>query len=233
MNIVLLIITSIVAVHGLGGDWEDTWKDDNTGKIWLRDFVPKQFPNSRIISFGYDSAYVLSTSVSDIDDAARSLVDRLNGERQGDSLRRRPIIFVAHSLGGIVVKKASGFAACCIRRLTTNIFQALIIANERSDHWKDVRDSAAGVIFFAVPHRGADTAYWAKLATNVLSFATLGAMGNANFVKSLKRNSPDFSNISTAFIQPATRFPIIRTFYETVKIGNQLVSYSQTYVTMS
>lgn len=102
--------------------------------------------------------------------------------------------------------------------------EALILANDRSDYWKDLRDSAVGAIFFAVPHRGADTAYWAELATNVLSFTTLGSVGNTSFVRSLTRNSPEFSKISDAFIQPAERFTIIRTFYETEKIGNQLVS---------
>ena len=102
----------------------------------------------------------------------------------------------------------------------------MILANERSDHWKDITDSAAGIIFFAVPHRGADTAYWADLATNVLSFSTLGVKGNANFVKSLRRNSPEFSKISQGFIQPASRFPVIQTFYETVKMKNCLVSLS-------
>jgi hypothetical protein len=96
---------SVVAVHGLGGDWERTWTDIPSGKNWLRDFLPNQFPNSRVMSFGYDSASALSTAVSDIDDAARSLIDRLDGERQQEVAKRRPIIFVAHSLGGIVVKR--------------------------------------------------------------------------------------------------------------------------------
>lgn len=102
--------------------------------------------------------------------------------------------------------------------------QAIILANERSEHWKDILDSAAGALFFAVPHRGADMAYWANFVTNVLTFTTLGTLGNSSFVKSLKRNSPEFSSISQAFIQPANNFIAIRTFYEMVKIGNQLVS---------
>ncbi|KAN0098199.1 hypothetical protein V8E51_013862 [Hyaloscypha variabilis] len=195
----------IVAIHGLGGDWEGTWTDDTTGKMWLKDFVPQAMPSARVLSFGYDSEYALSNTVADIDDAARSLIDRLDGERQEDRAKQRPIIFVAHSLGGIVVKRG------------------LILANERSDHWKDIRDSAAGIIFFAVPHRGADIAYWANIATNALNLATLGARGNANFVRSLQKNSPEFANISQAFIQPAAQFTVIRTFYETVKIGNQLI----------
>jgi len=78
-------------------------------------------------------------------------------------------------------------------------------------------------MFFGVPHRGADLAYWAKLATDVLSYASLGAVGNSRFVKALKRNSQEFAAISKAFIQPASRFQLIRSFYESVKIGNQIV----------
>lgn len=85
-------------------------------------------PSARILSFGYDSAYVLSNSVADIDDAARSLIDRLDSERLEDRAENRPIIFIAHSLGGIVVKRA------------------LILAHERSDQWKNIRDSAAGLM---------------------------------------------------------------------------------------
>lgn len=102
-----LTVTSIIAVHGLGGDWEHTWTDDTSGKMWLRDFLPEQLSSARVWSFGYDSAYALSTSETDIDDAARSLIDRLDGERQDKSAKRRPIIFIAHSLGEIVVKRVS------------------------------------------------------------------------------------------------------------------------------
>lgn len=213
----------MIAVHGLGGDWETTWTHRTTGKLWLRDFLPQQFGTVRVMSFGYDSAYILSASITDINDASASLLDRLNGERQQGSARRRPIIFVAHSLGGIVVKRV-GFSRYKLPYIGADDHQALNLGLERSDQWKDMIDSIAGVIFFAVPHRGADAGYWANLAANAVSFATLGTHGSSVLVRSLKRNSEEFSNISQAFIQPAARIPIIRTFYETVKIGNQLVS---------
>jgi hypothetical protein len=88
----------------------------------------------------------------------------------------------------------------------------------------NIVDSAKGIMFFGVPHRGADLAYWGNLATNVLSYASLGTVGNNRFVNALKRNSPEFASISKAFIQPASRFQLIRSFYESDKIGNQLVS---------
>jgi hypothetical protein len=95
---------SIVAVHGLGGHWERTWTDEN-GKLWLRDFLPSQIPNARIMSYGYNSDTAFSKAVTDINDEAAMLLNRLNNERC-DKEKTRPIIFISHSLGGIVVKKA-------------------------------------------------------------------------------------------------------------------------------
>jgi hypothetical protein len=100
-----------VAVHGLGGDWEQTWTDPLTGKCWLRDFLPDQFPNSRTMSYGYDSAFVLSNSVADIDASAMALNNRLDGERQSGAAKT-PLIFVAHSLGGIIVKRVRSIYHC-------------------------------------------------------------------------------------------------------------------------
>lgn len=99
---------SIVAVHGLGGHWRTTWTGAS-GKLWLKDFLPSQLNEagikSRIVSYGYDSNTVFTKAVTDIDDAAAMLLDRLDGERQSDSEKTRPLVFIAHSLGGIVTKK--------------------------------------------------------------------------------------------------------------------------------
>lgn len=97
------------------------------------------------------------------------------------------------------------------------------LANERSDLWKDIVDSVLGIIFFAVPHRGADAVFWARAAVNIYKWATMGFKGNKNFIDALDRNSPQFWQISNAFIQPASRVAIIRSFYETRKIAKQIV----------
>jgi len=59
------------------------------------------------MSYGYNSSTAFSKAVTDINDEATMLLDRLNGEREGKDQKSRPIIFVSHSLGGIIVKKAS------------------------------------------------------------------------------------------------------------------------------
>jgi hypothetical protein len=59
------------------------------------------------MSYGYNSRTALSKAVTDINDEAAMLLDRLNGERQSKDQKNRPIIFVSHNLKGIVVKKVN------------------------------------------------------------------------------------------------------------------------------
>lgn len=46
-------VFSIVAVHGLNGHREKTWTKDDIN--WLRDFLPSDIPNARILTWGYDA----------------------------------------------------------------------------------------------------------------------------------------------------------------------------------
>lgn len=99
----------IVALHGLNGHWEKTWQSDKStskagGPMWLRDFLPQQIPHARIMSFGYDSVLLFSKSTSDVGTFAEQLLESLLSRRVNVS-ETRPIIFICHSLGGIVVKK--------------------------------------------------------------------------------------------------------------------------------
>ncbi|KAF8530221.1 hypothetical protein BU17DRAFT_59986 [Hysterangium stoloniferum] len=86
----------IVAIHGLDGDREKSWTADNE-KLWLRDFLPQAIPAARILSYGYD-AYTDSSLIS---------LARLHMSREADDTKKRPIIFIAHSLGGIILKSAA------------------------------------------------------------------------------------------------------------------------------
>jgi len=97
----------IVALHGLNGHWEKTWQATTRNGdqvVWLRDLLPQQIPHGRIMSFGYDSVLQFSKSVADIGTFAEQLLEDLISRRNGMAARR-PIIFICHSLGGIVVKK--------------------------------------------------------------------------------------------------------------------------------
>ena len=82
---------SIVAVHGLGGNWQGTWTAEN-GKLWLRDFLPLQLPSARIMSYGYDSRTFFTQSTENITDIATNLLVMLRTKRQHVAEKARPII---------------------------------------------------------------------------------------------------------------------------------------------
>jgi len=100
-------------VHGLDGDAFKTWTADN-GKLWLRDFLPEDLKNpqdgtapclARVVTFGYNVNVYSKAASQRSFTFAEDLLSALDDFRQGPSASRRPIIFIGHSLGGIVIKK--------------------------------------------------------------------------------------------------------------------------------
>jgi hypothetical protein len=55
--------------------------------------------------FGYNSNVAFETSIAGVREQAENLLNRLSLKRRG--VTDRPIVFIAHSLGGIVVKRVS------------------------------------------------------------------------------------------------------------------------------
>jgi hypothetical protein len=98
----------IVALHGLNGHYSDTWTTTTAeGKRvnWLKELLPDIIPNARIMSFGYNSSVQFSKSTADISNFAEGLLAELMSWRTSEKEKARPIIFVCHSLGGIVFKQ--------------------------------------------------------------------------------------------------------------------------------
>ena len=126
----------IVAVHGLQGDAFKTWEHEN-GSIWIRDFLPNDVPFARIFTFGYESA-VFSRSAATIEDKSLLLLNKLalKRERRPDEAPRA-ILFICHSLGGIIVKKA------------------LNMAHDRSSDpdFRDILDNTKAIAFLGVPRK--------------------------------------------------------------------------------
>lgn len=129
----------IIAIHGLGGHRESTWKADD-GTLWLRDFLGDDLPNVRVLSYGYDAAPGSDRRVAHntIRELADQFVNALVKERTDHP--RRPIIFIAHDLGGIILKWA------------LVICQTQTMASD----WKlrNILVSTNGILFFGTPHSG-------------------------------------------------------------------------------
>jgi hypothetical protein len=100
--------------------------------------------------------------------------------------------------------------------------QAMIIAHERANLYGSLLERIKGLMFLSTPHRGADIAYWAGYAAKLTELLELGRGTNKSWVKGLKKNSKEFANISTQFIERA-QYLRIRTFYETDRYLGELV----------
>jgi hypothetical protein len=76
----------IVAVHGITGDAFDTWTHKD-GSLWLRDFIPKDFPGARVFSYGYPAEVFCTLGKGTLDTYARSLLEGLRRERRKKEVR--------------------------------------------------------------------------------------------------------------------------------------------------
>lgn len=104
-------VADVVFVHGLNGDPERTWTSQATGKFWPRDFLPNDLDGkARILVYGYDADVVAWGSNGGvgkdmIHNHSERLVATLVANRRRQHAEERPLIFVAHSLGGLIVKR--------------------------------------------------------------------------------------------------------------------------------
>ncbi|KAI5813225.1 hypothetical protein BZA77DRAFT_322065 [Pyronema omphalodes] len=204
-------VVDIVAVHGLKGDAFRTWTAPATETrkevFWLRDLLPQEVPNARILTYGYDSdpgKVFESASTNMVHHHATTLVSELHYFRRKPNERYRPIIFVCHSLGGIVVKRALIYSSTC------NI--------SHNPELRSIKVSTYGIVFLGTPHMGADLARWGKMAEMLVRMVTSKSWVDSNdaLIQALGRNSETLQNITDSFLGLSTQFRMFF-FWEELK----------------
>ncbi|KAK4044690.1 kinesin light chain [Parachaetomium inaequale] len=184
-------IVDIVALHGLNGHREKTWMAEN-GVHWLRDLLPEDLPQARILCWGYDANTHASDRVSwqYLYDHARTLVSDLCRKRKLTNSIDRPIIFVAHSLGGLVLKSAL---------IHSDAARQGALADHRS-----IKLSTHGILFMGTPHQGGNGVQLGRVLANV---ASLVMPANDRLLKHLERDSEwlqqqlgQYASISNDFV---------------------------------
>ncbi|KAI9150831.1 NACHT and WD domain-containing protein [Paramyrothecium foliicola] len=148
----------------------------------------------RISTFGYNAKYRGASTNLDIIDFAKDLLLQLL--TTFDSASRglaRPIIFIVHSLGGLVVKKAMSLG-------------------KHDQQYSDLVERFRGIIFLATPHRGSQ---YAKTLNNVLAATPLGSSPKA-YVAGLDMQSAAIQDINESFRQHCEGL-LLCSFYETLK----------------
>ena len=74
--------------------------------MWLKHLLPAVVPNARILKFNYNSKYLVNAPRESL----RSLGERLantirNLRAKEEYTTKRPIVFIGHSFGGIVIEE--------------------------------------------------------------------------------------------------------------------------------
>ncbi|KAK3353544.1 hypothetical protein B0T25DRAFT_214835 [Lasiosphaeria hispida] len=102
----------IVALSGLGGHAFGSFKERKGTHMWLRDSLPYDLtrentgrPMARVMTYGYESSVVQSKNIQNLEDLATSLHNSLLALVGTPTIK--PLILVAHSLGGLIVKQVS------------------------------------------------------------------------------------------------------------------------------
>lgn len=143
----------ICFIHGLTGNRDSTWTASKQSTPWPPLLLPSKLPCARLLTWGYD-AYVVQASVASknrLTDHALNLLVNLTNDRASCNASGRPLIFVAHSLGGLVCKEA-----------------ILSSRNNPEPHLRDVFEHTAGIIFMGTPHRGSWMAHWLEIPASCL-----------------------------------------------------------------
>ncbi|KAB8336679.1 hypothetical protein FH972_020990 [Carpinus fangiana] len=129
-----------IAVSGLASHPFGSWRSRKQPEfMWLRDQLPDDFPTIRPITYGFDSPLTGHRSFQNIDDLASSLVVKLRSVGKQSS-SARPTIFLAHSLGGIVLKRA------------------LLLLASGTDSDRTILETVTAIVLFGVPNRGMNIA---------------------------------------------------------------------------
>lgn len=110
---------------------------------WPELLIPSTLPNARVLTHGYDThiRHKLGPppNRNTVYDIAWDFLIALEAERRVEP--SRPILFIVHSLGGIVVKE--------MLRRSSDYYQS-------QTHLHNIFTSTIGVMFFGTPHSGAD-----------------------------------------------------------------------------
>ncbi|KAI9889008.1 MAG: hypothetical protein M1814_006066 [Vezdaea aestivalis] len=193
----------IVLVHGLNGHPENTWTASNKNKtFWPTALLPEslQAVKARVIVYGYNAdVYAFSrdahATTDKIHEHAQSLLNNLQAYREDIGAQRRPIIWVAHSLGGILVKRTLNYSVS--------------LTDPRLESSRDIYVATYGIIFLGTPHNGADKAKWGSILSSIgkAVFNKTGIVENSNnLIETLTSNSEVLQNINLDFNQLTSRF---------------------------
>lgn len=170
-------------MHSLSGNRDSTWTAHGQSTPWPKTLLPPRIPGARLLTYGYDAYVVrkLAVSTNRLINHAANLLNDLTTDRASHEGSPRPIIFVAHSLGGLVCKEA-----------------ILLSRNDPEPHLRDIFENIVGIVFIGTPHRGSWMASWAMMPASALG---LVKSTNKSLLAVLESDDQLLSSIQLRFLR--------------------------------
>jgi hypothetical protein len=196
-------------VHGLSGHWRSTWlspkSEDKTEFWWPADV--QELTKARVLLYGYDSVAPTAEFLArrTLYHHAQSLVDSLAKERAQNP--RRPLIFVAHSLGGVIVESALILSSQ---------------AHKKDDEIWSISFATTGIIFLGTPRTGPLSSFGSALKRIAKQSGI-----KPKVLKQLDPESQILESYLEAFTPISTGIPI-KSFFESRHTGSSgFVSWTE------
>ena len=161
----------VVFIHGLDGHYQKTWQSDSAPPF---DFPVELSKDPALADVGFWSIkYAASSSdwygsSMPIEDRGITILTDFRTSRL--DIGKRPIVFVTHSLGGLIAKEV----------LVDSAYM-------NQPDWECVVENTAGVVFLATPHTGSSISNYLTNLAKVLP--ALGAYRTSQQTKQLEKNS--------------------------------------------
>lgn len=187
-------------MHGLNGNPHNTWTSVKSKVFWPAQLLPPllEEEKARVLVYGYDAdvtSFTDGVSHDKIHNHAEHLTAELAANRRIRKATERPIVFVAHSLGGLVVKRA--------------LIYSSEIRGNYTEHLRSIFVSTYGMLFLGTPHKGSDVAKWGSRLGWIAEALPKKAIDySPQLVESLKKDNETLQNIDRQFIQLMSRFHI-------------------------
>ncbi|OJD33149.1 inversin o89019 [Diplodia corticola] len=138
-NVKAPVLADVIAITGLDGHAYGSWRGKgDLSRMWLRDFLSQDLPQCRVLTYGYNSKLTgKSRGLERILDYGRGFLEEIKQVRTTDEEMRRPLFFIAHSFGGLI--------------LAHSLVKAVLSADSAKEL---VYHATYAILFFGTPHRG-------------------------------------------------------------------------------
>ncbi|KAI1111686.1 hypothetical protein F5Y14DRAFT_464353 [Nemania sp. NC0429] len=132
-------LVNVVFVHGYLPSSKNTWSHESFQFAWPEKYLPESEARAHVFFWSHQIELTDFSSLNNVHELGKSLLDYVaakvySGRSDSPSeLRSKPLVFVGHSLGGLVIKAA-----------ITQATDEGVLANTK------------GVVFLGTPHKGVD-----------------------------------------------------------------------------